>query len=205
VRYASPMVRRKKWLILLFVAAILLLPILFFVASAFFNVFHHHEHCIKMTATGFRRYADEHDGNYPTNSNSFGNALLLLLPYIYETNSELGIRYITAPGDDGKAYEDAYKRNQVIPENECSRVYVQGLSEHSNNELCLLFDKYPTRGGDHFRAPWGRKLREILTAAGSMETVGEEEWPRFAVRQIELLQKEGFDNAEAIQIYDLGK
>jgi hypothetical protein len=88
-----------------------------------------------------------------------------------------------------------------MPEERCTRAYVQGLSDTNNPRIALVFDRYPTRGGDHFRRPWGPPLREVAMLDGSMEVIREEKWPEFRRRQIELLVAESISRAQAEKLY----
>ena len=88
-----------------------------------------------------------------------------------------------------------------VPEGQCSRVYVQGLSDTNNPEIALVFDRYPTPGGDHGRRPWGPLLREVGMLDGSMVAVREEKWPEFRRKQLELLVAEGISRAQAEKLY----
>ena len=126
------------------------------VAAMWFNWFHAHEHCIKGTGLSLRTYAIEHDGRFPFHTNGFGDAIRLLLKEIGEPPREF-----TAPGDDARLYKECLKTGAHMPEERCTRAYVQGLSDTNNPEIALVFDRYPTRGGDHFRRPWGPLLREV--------------------------------------------
>ena len=110
-------------------------------------------------------------------------------------------RYFTAPGDDGSLYRECMKTGAHMPEERCTRAYVQGLSDTNNPMIALVFDRYPTRGGDHFRRPWGPLLREVSMLDGSMEVVREEKWPEFRRNQIELLVAEGISRTQAEKLY----
>jgi hypothetical protein len=165
------------------------------VAIPMFNLFHAHEHCIKGTGLSLRTYALRHNGRFPFHTNGFGDAILLLLKeddYPYE---------FTAPGDDGSLFKACLKTGAHMPEDRCTRAYVQGLGDTNNPMIALVFDRYPTRGGDHFRRPWGPLLREVAMLDGSMEVIREEKWPEFRRNQIELLVAEGISRAEAEKLY----
>jgi hypothetical protein len=64
-----------------------------------------------------------------------------------------------------------------------------------------VFDRYPTRGGDHFRRPWGPPLRDVALLDGSMLSIREEKWPEFRRKQVELLVAEGISQADAEKLY----
>jgi hypothetical protein len=93
------------------------------------------------------------------------------------------------------------KTGAHVPEERCTRAYVQGLSDTNNPEIALVFDRYPTRGGDHFRRPWGPRLRDVGMLDGSMVSVREEKWPEFRRKQIELLVAEGISRTQAEELY----
>jgi hypothetical protein len=166
----------------------------------FFNFSRTHQHCIKISGTMFRTYADAHDGKFPFHTNGFGDALLLLIKENVleagDTNSgDYSVRYLTGPGDDGAHLKDALRTGADVAEEKCSRVYVQALSETNSGSIAILFDRRSTRGGDHFRSPWGRLMREVCMADGSMKTVSEDKWPVFAKEQVELLVDAGFERS----------
>jgi hypothetical protein len=178
-----------------------------FVLFAIFNPFHAHEHCIKNTGLALRNYATDHNGNFPSHTNGFGDALVVLLKegYLGATNGIQSSRLITGPGDDGQMFLDALRTAAPIPEEKCSRIYVQGLSERSNPGIAILFDKKPTRGGDHGRRPWGPLLREVSLSDSSMQIIQEENWRSFASNQIELLVQEGIQRPLAEHYYRLAE
>ena len=165
-------------------------------AIPMFNLFHAHEHCIKGTGLSLRCYTLDHYGKFPFHTNGFGDAILLLLKELDEPVGEF-----TAPGDDGSLYKECLKTGAHMPEERCTRAYVQGLSDANNPQIALVFDRYPTRGGDHFRRPWGPLLREVAMLDGSMEVIHEEKWPEFRRKQIELLVAEGISRAQAEKLY----
>mgnify|MGYP007071070319 CR=1 FL=1 len=82
-----------------------------------------HAHCIAQVSMSFQGYAEDHDGQFPFDTNGYGNALLCLSN---EVNSYWAC--LTGPGYDGKVFATAAQTGGRIPESECGRVYVQGLS-----------------------------------------------------------------------------
>lgn len=200
------MTRRIKWVLwgsLIFIPVVLILA--FFYMETF-NIFHAHEHCIKGAGMAFRMYALDHHGDLPYDTNGFGNALLLLVKGGYlgdDTNGGYSIAPITGPGDDGKIFGEALKTGARIPEQKCSRIYIQGLSETNNLEIAILWDKTSCRGGDHFRRPWGPLVREVCLLDGSMQIVAEKNWAEFSSNQIELLVQEGIPRATARHYYEI--
>ena len=170
------------------------------VAVAFFNPFHAHEHCIQVLGSAFHFYANDHEGKYPYHTNGFGDALLLLV----KEDQLPGPDWITAPGDDGKMFKECLEKGLDVPEEKCTRIYIQGLSEsNANDNVVMVFDKYPTRGGDHFPRPWGRPSRDVVMSDASGESVLEERWPAFANEQIERLVKIGFKRTELEKLFGL--
>ncbi len=191
--------KRKRWLVSIAtsVAIVLLLSLGGFFAIAYFNLFHAHEHCIKNTGLSLRIYAGDHEGNFPFHTNGFGDALAVL---VKECSPDF-IGIATAPGDNGELLKECVRTGSHMPDDRCTRMYVQGLREAGNREIAMVFDRYPTRGGDHFRKPWGEWLREVCLADGSMQVIKEEDWPAFQTKQIGLLLAEGFTRADAEKIY----
>jgi hypothetical protein len=190
--------KRKRWIV--GVLTVLSLPIIFIGALfliSILNPFHAHEHCIKQTGLALRIYAGDHDGKYPFNTNGFGDAIVTFLK---ECSPEY-VGICTAPGDDGKLLKECVTTGKHMPEEKCSRAYVQGLSETNNPEIAIVFDRYPTRGGDHFRRPWGPWLREVCLLDGSMQIINETNWPAFRSNQVELLTAEGFTRQRAEEFY----
>jgi hypothetical protein len=155
-----------------------------------------HAHCIQMAGIGLENYADRHDGKYPFHPKGYGNALLLMDAEFYDT--------LTGPGYDAAPFYEAKKAGKDLPEEECGRVYVQGLTTKSNWEIALLFDKLPTPGGDHCHLPirlWAPLCREVCCLHAGRMIVRESDWPEFAKKQVELLVEEGFERAEAERLY----
>jgi hypothetical protein len=190
--------RPKKWV---FWGSLSLIPIgvvLGFIWMSVFNVFHAHEHCIKGAGLALRTYALDHHGNFPSDTNGFGNALLLLVKGDYSSIGE-----ITGPGDGGAVFRDALKTGAPIPEEKCSRVYIQGLSDQNSPQIAILFDKKSCRGGDHFRSPWGPRLREVSLLDGSMQVIPEKNWPLFSSNQVELLVQDGFARTKAKHFFQI--
>ena len=162
-----------------------------------------HQHCIKQTGMAFRIYAGEHNGKLPYSTNGFGNALLLLAG-ANSTNDYTGgfVGCLCGPGDDGHLYLAALTNHSILPEDQCSRVYIQGLNEDTNDpQICVLFDRNSCRGGDHFRSPWGRRVREACLLDGSMVVIPDEKWSEFSRKQVELLIAAGFSRASALHFY----
>jgi hypothetical protein len=158
-----------------------------------------HAHCIKAGALGLLGYADAHGGNLPTHPEGYGDALLLI--------DEIYADTLTGPGYDGNVLVKAKQQREHLPEEECGRVYIQGLTTNLKagaSKIVILFDKLPTPGGDHchflarLSAPLGR---EVGYADAHSEFVSEEDWPAFAQQQIGLLIAEGIGREEAERLY----
>ncbi len=158
-----------------------------------------HAHCIKAATLGLLNYADQHQGKFPAHPGGYGDALLLLDPiYFYA---------LTGPGYDELPLIKAKQEGQHLTEEECGRVYIQGLTTKLNSgssKIVVLFDKLPTPGGDHCHflyrlfAPLGR---EVGYADGHSEFVTEQDWTEFAQGQINLLANEGIQRDEAKRLY----
>lgn len=155
-----------------------------------------HAHCIKIAGMELERYAEENGGRFPSHPKGYGNALLLLNEECYST--------LTGPGYDAEPFHRAKRDGTGLPEEECGRVYVQGLSRKSDPELALLFDKLPTPGGDHCHFPfrlWASRGREVWFVGEHLRFVAERDWPAFAEQQVERLVREGFARGEAERLF----
>ena len=159
-----------------------------------------HQHCIKQAGMAFRIYSSEHNGQLPFSPNGFGNALL-----IFAKEDPTVINSICGPDDDGHLFKEALQYNSIISEEECSRVYIQGLNETNDPEICILFDRNSCKGGDHFRSPWGHRVRELCLLDGSMLVIPDEDWPEFSRKQVKLLAAAGFSRANALHFYPAAK
>jgi hypothetical protein len=155
-----------------------------------------HAHCIKCAGMELDRYAEQNGGKFPSHPNGYGDALLLLDENCYYT--------LTGPGYDAAPFHEAKKQGRHLSEEECGRVYIQGLTRKSNPEIALLFDKLPTPGGDHCHFParlTARLGREVWFVGGNSTFVEESAWPAFASRQVELLAASGFPREEAERLF----
>jgi len=156
-----------------------------------------HAHCIPQAGLALRMYATDHGGTFPTHTNGYGDALLLL--------TNLAALYsLTGPGYSESVFLEAARTGSEVPEAQCGRVYVQGLREDSDLEIVILFDKLPSPGGDHCHFPirlWAPLSREVLFIDGRHRTIRESHWPKFAKEQIELLVKEGISREQAEAYY----
>lgn len=154
-----------------------------------------HAHCIKQAGASLVLYAHDHGGRFPFHTNGYGDALLLV--------SEVWLPSFTGPGYDTAVFERARRSGGDVPEGECGRVYVQGLSETNSPDIVLLFDKLPSPG-DHRQclsrlvAPL---VREVAMLDGSTLVIPEVEWPAFARRQVELLIAAGMPKDDAEKYY----
>ena len=111
------------------------------------------------------------------------------------------LRVYTAPDDDARRLLECVRTGTHLPEDACTRAYVQGLSETNDHSICLMFDRYPTPGGDHGRRPWKPLLREVCMLDGSMQKIPETDWPAFHAKQIELLLAAGISRETAEKLY----
>ncbi|MEY4918500.1 MAG: hypothetical protein RL616_2413 [Verrucomicrobiota bacterium] len=165
-----------------------------------------HRHCLKQAGSAFMMYSSEHFGQLPYSTNGFGDALLQLAGS-NSTNDYLGgfVECLCAPGDDGKYLKEALENHAVVREERCTRVYIQGLCETNDSQLCILFDRNSCRGGDHGRSPWGHPLREACLLDGSMQIIRDEDWLEFSQKQVELLVAAGFTRTNALHFYPAAK
>ena len=111
---------------------------------------------------------------------------------------------LNGPGYDEGPFHEALRNGTDLSEEDCRRVYVQGLTARSNPQIAILFDKIPTPGGDHCQLPirMGAPLcRDVGLVTGQAIRVPETEWPEFARKQIELLVSEGITRQEAERLY----
>jgi hypothetical protein len=161
--------------------------------------FFEHAHCIVQTGSAFQNYAADHNGHLPFDTNGYGNALLLLSNYVGNSWACL-----TGPGYDGQVFALAAQTGQHIPEIQCGRVYVQGLSISNDSHIALFFDKLPTPGGDHcqgFHRITATLAREVLTIDEDRPVVKESDWSAFAKQQINLLVAAGIAQPQAEEYY----
>jgi hypothetical protein len=167
--------------------------------SVFNESFWEHAHCIKGTGLSLLQYAADHGGKFPSHTNGYGDALLLITNEM--NNFWAGL---TGPGYDGQVFAEAARTGRHIPEDACGRVYVQGLSQANDPQIALLFDKLATPGGDHchllarLRAPL---VREVWTTGAGMKQIPETEWPAYSRHQIELLVAAGVAAKQAKSYY----
>jgi len=164
-----------------------------------------HQHCIKAAGTLFRLYQEDHQGHLPFDTNGFGDALMSLVKSGEMGEAEDNLHLVTGVGDDGSVFRAALASGAHIPEEKCSRIYVQGLSETNDPNIAMLFDRYSNPGGDHFRRPGGPMLREVCLLDGSMQIIAETNWASFSSNQIELLVTNGIPRATAEHYYALTK
>ena len=154
-----------------------------------------HQHCMKIAGTIFTEYAMDHGGAFPYDTNGFGDALLLLVK-----DRPHDVPFICGPDDDGHVFSNALARALHVPEDQCSRVYVQGLCDTNDPRICILFDRRSVPGGDHFYGS-GKPVREVCLLDGFMETVPDARWADFSRQQVELLVSAGFKREKALQYY----
>jgi hypothetical protein len=154
-----------------------------------------HRHCMKIAGSVLRDYAREHGGVFPYHTNGFGDALLLLV-----REQPSNVPFICGPGDDGHVFSNALAHGLHVPAEQCSRVYVQGLTETNYPGICILFDRRSVPGGDHFYGS-GKPVREACLLDGSMQTVPDARWAEFSRQQVDLLVAAGFKREKALQYY----
>lgn len=138
--------------------ALLLVPVVVSVRTHPLVFMDTHAHCIKAAGLALAQYASVHQGRFPFHHKGYGNALLLLDEGYFQT--------LTGPGYDAAPFREAKRTGKELLETECGRIYIQGLTEESNREIALLFDKLSTPGGDHCHLPfrlWAALGRNELT------------------------------------------
>jgi hypothetical protein len=187
---------RPRWRWLLLTLALLVVLGYIYVRTHPLVFIDTHRHCIKAAGLELENYAREQDGRYPFHPRGYGNALLLM--------SEDSLHTFTGPGYDPAPLREAKRTGKDLPEEECRRVYIQGLTKKSNPDLAVLFDKLPTPGGDHCTLPfrmWASLGREVWLIGMGHSFVQERDWPEFTRKQVELLVQEGLDREEAERLY----
>ncbi|MPN59134.1 hypothetical protein SDC9_206853 [bioreactor metagenome] len=100
-------------------------------------------------------------------------------------------------------FRKALETGAPIPEQDCSRIYIQGLSTSSNPQIAILWDKKSTRGGDHGRKPWHPRLREVCLVDGTIQRIQDQDWAAFVANQVDLLVREGFSREAALHYYSI--
>ena len=155
-----------------------------------------HTNCITMAELEFAQYAADHEGRYPFHSKGYPNALLLM--------DQQSFNALTGPGYETTALNEAKRTGGELSEDDCGRVYIQGLAKKFEPNIAMLFDKLPTPGGDHCPFPfrmWAPLVREVLMSEGTHTRVRESEWPEFSKRQVNLLVSEGWNRQEAERLF----
>jgi hypothetical protein len=153
-----------------------------------------HAHCWRMAGGYLKQYAHENDGRFPFHTNGYGDAVLLI--------PDVWLGCFSAPDYDTKAWEEAQRTGGDVPEDQCGRVYVQGLSVTNDPDIILLFDKTPNPGDHrHFFRRIGAPLVREVVKIGDAEIIPESEWPAIAKKQIELLVAAGIAREEAEMYY----
>ncbi len=146
-------------------------------------------------------YAHDHNGWFPSNTNGYGDALLMLTP-------DLAAPYcLTGPGYSTAAYDQALASGGHLDERRCGRVYVQGLSLTNDPRIAILFDKVAAPP-DHCHFPrrlWHGFSRDVAFVDGDWRSVPVEKWPKFVREQVELLVRAGFTRDQAQRLYDQAK
>ena len=160
-----------------------------------------HKHCIKAVQFWLLDYAAKNGGNYPVSERGWADALLKLSTV---SGNDSWIPFFVGVDDHGELFKQALRDHADIPEEKCTRIYVQGLGEKSNPSIAILFDRYAIQGGDHWRGMPGQpKLREVVRVDGSHEVIKEANWPSFVAGQKELLKREGFAPKDIDALYRL--
>lgn len=189
--------RPKRWLIAFVVTALAFAVYIWTHPLVFNESFFGHAHCMPQALGALNQYAVEHFGKFPTHTNGYGDALILLVPEYTPWS------ILTGPGYDAAADKQWKQSAANVPEPECGRVYVQGLTTSNNPEIAILFDKI-LNPGDHchlLKRLWAPLRRDVGFVDSNFRSVLESKWAEFAKNQIELLVKDGFDRAAAEKLY----
>lgn len=157
-----------------------------------------HRHCIK--AAYFSVIGPEGDEEYfPRHERGWGDAMLAFSGGLDDPS---WVRPFTGVGDDGAYLIAALKSGEDVDEDQCTRIYVQGLRKDAPGGIAILFDRNSVKGGDHRHGIPGQKmLREAITVDGGFLTITDEKWPEFVEQQRVLLKEEGFSEEEVAQFY----
>jgi hypothetical protein len=156
--------------------------------------FFSHAHCWKIAEGYLQQYAQEHNGRFPFHANGYGDAVLLI--------PDVWLGCFSGPGYDTKAWEEARRTGGDVPEAQCGRVYVQGLSVTNDPEIIILFDKIPSPGDHrHLFSRIGAPLVREVAKIGGVEIINESEWPAVAKQQVELLVAAGIAREQAEMYY----
>ena len=156
-----------------------------------------HQHCIKAASFLFLEYAESNNGQFPTSDRGWGDALLKLGQ---GQPRQKWLPFVVGVDDQGSHLLQALETGTDVDEQACTRIYVQGLGRGSPGDLALLFDRHSVRGGDHFRSPFRKPVREVLLVNGTHRMIGNAEWPDFVETQRTLLRDLGW-SATQISIY----
>jgi len=172
-----------------------------------FNVYHRahplvfgesffsHQRCLKQATASLVIYATDHGGAFPYHTNGFGDALLLV--------DHAWLPSFTGPGYSTAPFERARATGQDVPEDQCGRIYIQGLSETNDARIAIIFDRHPSPG-DHthgFARISASPVREVGFRDGSMQIVPVSDWLGFVAQQVELLVAAGFTRDFAQSYY----
>ena len=197
---AAPMKRRRLLKTILIGGAVVILFGIYYVRThplVFNESLWGHAHCMPQAASSFRMYAADHAGVFPYHTNGYGDALLMMTP------ERAWFYYLTGPGYDTSAFQEALDSGDNVDESRCGRVYVQGLSETNDAKIAILFDKVAAPP-DHSHFPqrlWRGSVREVCFVDGDWRAVPVERWPAFAEEQVSLLVQAGFAKEHALELY----
>jgi hypothetical protein len=196
------MTRRSRWIVWLL--ALIALPIsgcwLHVVTNPLIynESYWEHAHCVTAAQLALDEYAANNNGVYPAHPNGYGDALLLL-----PANLDYAL---TGPGYSEAPFKQARASGQSLPESECGRVYIQGLSRAMKSKIdpILLYDKLPTPGGDHchlIMRCWAPLGREVVYMRQGHRFIPESQWPAIAREQIAMLVELGWTQEQAEACY----
>lgn len=161
----------------------------------FGEAFFFHERCINQATSSLNIHATENRGIFPYHTNGFGDAILLV--------EHAWLPSFTGPGYSVEVFEQARNTSANVPEDECGRIYVQGLSKTNGARIAIIFDRHPSPG-DHthgFARFCAQPVREVGFIDGSMRVIPAGEWSAFVAEQVELLVSVGFSGELAQSYY----
>ena len=191
---------KRRWFQLSEVVCLILFVAFFIYHRAhplvFGEAFFSHQHCMQLATSSLIIYASDNGGVFPYHTNGFGDALLLV--------EHAWLPSFTGPGYSTEVFEHSRATGQDIPEGQCGRIYIQGLSETNSPGIAIIFDRHPSPG-DHthgFARIFATPVREVGLRDGSMQVISVSEWPEFVAQQVELLIAAGFSRDLARSFYD---
>ena len=135
--------------------------------------------CNKAIGFALLRYADDHEGHFPSGGATPEASLSLLLTNYCDLYI---LRGKTVPL---KVAQAAWERNKSLTPDSCGWHYVEGLTKWDDPELAILWDKVPGLNHNAGRASSGGS--EVLFLDGHTSWIPGSQWPDFLTRQQTLM------------------